>query len=173
MQVEKRESTRRKGDTLIYETLHFNRTLIKVLEGKKGNLNKILYRLHRLSMKLGRRRRDGNVGKAFYESLELIARLLLEMGLIEQLPRKVYLRKMFGQKLERFPVGTRIVGWELQPPKSHQNYLIYLDNGNIFRTSAVLDFGDDYLRTFNSTYLFEIVEESYIGRVKSGNAFTH
>jgi hypothetical protein len=164
---------RRKSDRLIEETAHFHRTLIDILQGKRGDLREITSRLRDAGRNLGRRESDLGIAKDYCDSMENMAELLLELGVIEQLSRRINLRKMRGEKLDKYPVGAQITGWEVKPPRKQERYFLYLDGGGVFRTSTVQECGHDYLRTFYSRYALQILEEAVMGKPKSSDAVLH
>jgi hypothetical protein len=164
MKISRRNAIRRTSDTLIYEVLSLNQTFADLLQGKKRDLRKNLSHLHRIASELGRRGVDRNAAKDLCKSAQMVAELLVEAGVIEQMPRKIRLRKMHGVNLEPFPIGTEIMGWEMNRPIFQERYFIYLDNGKIFTTSKVLEHREDYLRTYYSVYSLGVVEEFYMGK---------
>ena len=170
MERERRAAMRRKSDRLIEETAHFHRTLIDILQGKRGDLHEITARLRDAGRNLGRRDSDRRLAKGYCDTMENMAELLLELGVIEHLPRRINLRKTRGEKLDVYPVGAQITGWEVKPPRKRERYFLYLDDGGVFRTSSVQECGHDYLHTFYSRYALQILEEAVMGKPKSNDA---
>jgi len=162
----RKKDVRRKSDLLVLEMIRLNRTIIDILRGRRGSVGPIIGRIRNLGSELGRRHKDRKVAVDYSLGPEIITRLLVELGTIEPLPRKIRLIKFHGDITNKFPLGTEIVGWELKRPRCSESYIVYLDNGMRFRTSFVLDHDDNYLRTFYSVYALEVLEEPYIGRAK-------
>jgi hypothetical protein len=158
MTREKRRSARRKSDRLILETMRFHRAILDLLQGKGGDVEEILRGLKELSPTMGRRVGDKELGEEFSRSLEGITNRLMELGVIERLPRKVLLRKVLGKSDGGFPIGLERTGWEMELPKHGERYCLYLDNGNVFRTGLVEECGVDHFRTGNSIYAIEVLE---------------
>lgn len=173
MKISRRNAVRRASDTLMYEILTLYRTFADLLQGKKKDLKKELSLLHRIATELGRREEDRKAARDLCKSAETIAELLVESRVIEPMPRKILLRKMQGVNLEPFPVGTEIMGWEMNRPIFQERYFIYLDNGKIFTTSKVLEHREDYLRTYYSVYNLRVVEAFYMGKQMPKHVTTH
>jgi hypothetical protein len=151
---------RRASDELIRETVQFHRKVLDLLQGKEGDFGEILYRIQQLCAQLGRREEDQRLGEAFSETVEGVARRLVEIGAIEQIPRRVKLIKLTGKKEEEIPVGVERLGWEMKRPKLGESYCLYKDTGGVFRTSPVEECDEETLRTGNSVYRIEVLEET-------------
>lgn len=162
---------RRTSDKLLMETIKVHRTLLDLLQGKSGNIMGALRKLAELGLDIGRREEDRKIGEALTKGLGEIAQRLMELGIIEQLPRKVRLKKVLGKNDTKFPVGTERVGWEMEVPKIGQSYCLYMDNGKVFRTAEVADLGPSHFRTTNSVYQLEILEENVVGAAPPKNLF--
>jgi hypothetical protein len=161
---------RRSSDRLLMETIKVHRTLLDLLQGKSGNIMGALRRLAELGLDLGRREEDKQIGEALTRGLGEIAQRLLELGVIEQLPRKVRITKVLGKNDSKFPVGTQRIGWEMELPKIGQSYCLYMDNGKVFRTGEVADLSPTHFRTTNSVYELEVLEESVAGALSPGGS---
>jgi hypothetical protein len=161
---------RRKSDQLIRETMRFHYTLLELLEGKEGQFSPVLHRVQRLSNELGRRGEDRKLGKVYARGLERLASRLVEIGLIEHLPRKVRLEKIYGKMNERFPVGTVRIGWERDLPRAEKCYRLYMEDGRIFRTGKILEYGINYFRTANSVYKIDNITEEPVKSRHHGKA---
>ncbi|MEJ5377148.1 MAG: hypothetical protein WHX93_11265 [bacterium] len=161
--VERRTRTRRGADQLLLETIRVHRTLLELLHGKSANLSAALRRLEEMGLDLGRREQDRQVGEALTGGLDAIAKRLLELGIIEQLPRKVKVVKVLGKDGSSFSVGTERVGWEMDLPRVGQRYCVYLDDGRVFRTGEVTEVGQGHFRTGNSVYEIHVLEEDAAG----------
>jgi len=159
MVTEKRGGARRKSDRLIRETMELHRAIIDMMEGKGGDLPAVLTKLRRMGCELGRREEDRRLGEVLSAGLEGIVRRLVELGVIEQVPRKVRLRKVLGKAEKAFPVGMEKVGWEMDLPKVGERYSLYLDDGRVFRTGDVLEYEERHFRTRNSVYEIQVIEE--------------
>lgn len=159
----RRAEPRRSSDRLLMETIKVHRILLDLLQGKSGDLSGALKRLAELGLDLGRRSEDKEVGQALAKGLDEIAHRLLELGIIEQLPRKVRLIKVLGKNDGRFPIGTQRIGWEMDLPRVGHSYCLYLENGRVFRTGEVTEIGKTHFRTTNSVYEIEIIEEGSVG----------
>jgi hypothetical protein len=168
MEKEKRKSMRRKSDLLVRKTIQLNRTLIDLLRVQRGDLGNDLNRIRALGLSLGRREQHREAAADYFSGQERITQVLIELGIIERLPRRVRLRKLQGAITYPFPLGTGIVGREYKHPRHSYRYLLYLDSGLRFRTSVVRDHCDDYLRTAYSLYRLEVLEEPYMGKTKLG-----
>jgi hypothetical protein len=153
---------------LVVETIRVHRKLLELLQGKGGNIAGTLRRIQEMGADLGRREEDRKLGQALSEGLDSISRRLLELGVIDQLPRKVRLTKILGRTNGRFPVGVEKVGWEMDLPLLGQRYCLYLDDGRVFRTGEVTEHRDDHFRTGNSVYKIEVVEERTAELATSG-----
>jgi hypothetical protein len=160
MDVDQRNSVRRKTDQLLLETIRVHRVLLSMLQGKGGNMSSALRRLQQLGVDLGRRDDDRRLGQTLSEGLIGIANRLLELGIIDQLPRRIRLTKILGKSNGKFPVGMEKVGWEMEIPKVGERYCLYLDDGRVFRTGQIAEYGDDRFRTGNSVYKIEVMEEA-------------
>jgi len=158
METEKRRIVRRKSDQMLMETLRFHRAILDLLQGKAGDFQGALSRIQLCSSGLGRRESDRRLGEEFRKNLEEIADRLVELGVIERLPRKIRLRKVLGKTQGKFPLGLERVGWEMEPPKVGHRYCLYLDDGRIFRTGVVMEASPDHFRTGNSVYSLEVME---------------
>lgn len=163
--VERSTRMRRSSDRLLLETIKVHRTLLELLHGKSANLSAALRRLEEMGLDLGRREQDREMGEALTGGLEAIARRLLELGIIEQLPRKVKVIKVLGKESSAFPVGTERVGWEMDLPRPGQRYCLYLEDGRVFRTGEVTELGQNHFRTGNSVYELQVLEEDSAGPV--------
>jgi hypothetical protein len=157
--TEKRAQIRRKTDRLIRETMNVHRIILDLLQGRKGDFAKALRQMQVVGSSLGRRAEDRKLGEALSQGVEGIARRLLELGIIDQLPRKVRLRKVLGVSGSKFPVGLERVGWEMDVPKAGERYCLYMDDGRLFRTGEVTEQSNDHFRTGNSVYEIEEVAE--------------
>lgn len=155
----RRKEPRRSSDRLLMETVRVHRTLLDLLHGKSANVSAALQRLKQFDLDLGRRNEDKQIGQALTGGLDAIARRLLELGVIEQLPRKVRLVKVLGKDGSTFPVGTERIGWEMNLPELGQRYCLYLEDGRVFRTGEIKELGRDHFRTGNSVYEMEIMQE--------------
>ncbi len=156
---QQRTQIRRKTDRLIRETMDVQRTILNLLHGKKADFAMGLRRMQLLGRDLGRRAEDRRLGEALSEGLEGIARRLLELGIIDQLPRKVRLKKVLGVSGSKFSVGLERVGWEMELPKLGERYCLYMDDGRLFRTGEVTEYGNDHFRTGNSVYEIQVLEQ--------------
>lgn len=161
--VDRRARTRRSSDQLLMETIKVHRTLLELLHGKSANLSAALRRLEKMGLDLGRREEDKRMGEALTGGLDAIAKRLLDLGIIEQLPRKVRVIKVLGKENSSFPVGTQRVGWEMDLPRLGQRYCVYLDDGRVFRTGEVTEMGQGHFKTGNSVYEIQVLEEDSAG----------
>ncbi|MGQ9654251.1 MAG: hypothetical protein ACUVXD_09330 [Thermodesulfobacteriota bacterium] len=159
MVEEKRERARRSSDRLIRQTVEFHRAIVDIMEGRGGDLDSVLKMARQMGVGLGRREEDRRLVELLSAGLEGLARRLVELGVIEQVPRKVRLRKVLGKSDEKFPVGMEKLGWEMDLPKVGERYCLYLDDGRVFRTGEVLEYGEGHFRTRNSVYEIQRVEE--------------
>lgn len=166
--MERRGRIRRGSDQLLMETIKVHRTLLELLHGKSANLSAALRRLEQMGLDLGRREEDKKMGEALTGGLDAIAKRLLELGIIEQLPRKVKIVKVLGKESSTFPVGTERVGWEMDLPRLGQRYCVYLEDGRVFRTGEVTEMGHGHFRTGNSVYELQVLEEDSAGSMGSG-----
>lgn len=166
--MDRRAAIRRSSDHLLMETIKVHRTLLELLHGKSANLSAALRRLEQMGLDLGRREEDKKMGEALKGGLDAIAKRLLELGIIEQLPRKVKVIKVLGKDGSSFPVGTERVGWEMDLPRLGQRYCLYLEDGRVFRTGEVTEMGQGHFRTGNSVYELQVLEEDSTGSMGSG-----
>jgi len=102
----------------------------------------------------------GDAAVPLRQSDRIIAGRLLELGIIDQLPRKIRLTKILGKTNGEFPVGIEKIGWEMNLPKVGERYCLYLDDGRVFRTGEVAECRVDHFRTGSSVYRVEVLEES-------------
>lgn len=166
--VDRRARMRRSSDHLLMETIKVHRTLLELLHGKSANFSAALRRLEQMGLDLGRREQDKKMGEALRGGLDAIAKRLLELGIIEQLPRKVKVIKVLGKESSFFPVGTEKIGWEMDLPRLGQRYCVYLEDGRVFRTGEVTEMGHGHFRTGNSVYELQVLEEDSTGSISSG-----
>ncbi len=159
---EQRTHIRRKSDQLIRETADVHRTILDLLQGKKADFAKGLRRMQVVVRNLGRRQEDHKLGEALSQSLEQVVRRLMELGIIDQFPRRVRLKKTRGAGRSKFPVGLERVGWEMELPKPGARYCLYLDDGRLFRTGEVTQCRDDRFRTGNSEYAIETLADPFL-----------
>lgn len=73
--------------------------------------------------------------------------------------RKVIIRKVKGSGEGGFPDGTERIGWEREPPRVGARYIVYEDNGKVYRTSVVRKVAGDLFETAHSTYVLKVLEE--------------
>lgn len=159
MVKEKREGARRSSDRLIRQTMEFHRGIIDIMEGRGGDLPALLRMVRQMGVGLGRRDEDRKLGELLSAGLEGLARRLVELGVIEQVPRKVRLRKVLGKSNEKFPVGMEKLGWEMDLPKVGERYCLYLDDGRVFRTGEVMEYSEEHFRTRNSVYEIHVAQD--------------
>ncbi len=169
MVKERRGGARRSSDLLIRQTMEFHRAIIDIMEGRGGDLPSLLRMARQTVVDLGRREEDRRLGELLSAGLEGLARRLVELGVIEQVPRKVRLRKVLGKSNDKFPIGVEKLGWEMDLPKVGERYCLYLDDGRVFRTGEVLEYGEEHFRTRNSVYEIRVVQEGGPARgIKKG-----
>ncbi len=159
MVKEKREGARRSSDRLIRQTMEFHRAIVDIMEGRGGDLDSVLRMVRQMGVGLGRREEDRRLGELLSAGLEGLVRRLVELGVIQQVPRKVRLRKVLGKTDEKFPVGMEKLGWEMDLPKVGERYCLYLDDGRVFRTGEILEYGEGHFRTRNSVYEIRPLQE--------------
>ena len=73
--------------------------------------------------------------------------------------RKVSIQRIEGENHPYVPIGTVHEGWELDPPLVGERYSLFKDCGTIFRSSKVLEVGEEIFRTRNSVYALRVVEQ--------------
>jgi hypothetical protein len=139
------------------ETVRFHRAVLDLLQGKDGDFSEILYRIQEISGRIGRREEDRKLGEALRHSSERLARRLMELGLIRQMPRKIRLRKLHGGDQGPLSVGGERIGWEMEAPVPGRRYCLHQDGGRVLRTGIVEACGAGYVRTQNSLYAHEVV----------------
>jgi hypothetical protein len=161
--VDRRDEPRRSSDRLLMETIKVHRIFLDLLHGRSANLSAALRRLEEMGLDLGRREQDRQMGEELTGGLDAIAKRLLELGIIEQLPRKVKVIKVLGKEGSSFPIGTEKLGWEMDVPRLGQRYCVYLDDGRVFRTGEVTELGQGHFRTGNSVYELKVLEEGAAG----------
>jgi hypothetical protein len=159
MSADQRMDLRRGSDAVLRETAKVHRILLDLLNGKEGNFRGALAHFQRLGVDLGRRQEDRELSDVLAQGLQGIARRLLELGIIDQVPRRIRLTKVLGKADGKFPVGTLKLGWEMDLPKVGQRYCLYLDDGRVFRTGEVVEHGRDHFRTTNSVYRLELMDD--------------
>jgi hypothetical protein len=169
MPNDQRGQVRRRSDQLVAETIRAHQVILELLQGKGGNLAGTLRRLQEMGLDLGRREEDRALGTTLSQGLESIAKRLLELGVIEQLPRRVRLTKILGKSNGRFAVGVERLGWEMDIPQLGQRYCLYLDDGRVFRTGEVAEHRDDHFRTGNSVYKIQVMDERSAASAGNGD----
>jgi hypothetical protein len=70
------------------------------------------------------------------------------------------------------PSAWEKVGWEKNSPKVGEEYHLHLEAGGVLKTSKVVEVGDGYFQTANSSYCLEVVKGKSDQPAKSENAAT-
>jgi hypothetical protein len=160
---ERRKEVRRSSDRILEETVQFNRILLDILEGRPQPFLDYQLRLHEIRELLGRREADRLAADELMVGLERIVRRLVEMGVIDKMPRKVRICKVEGQPGESFPSGTMREGWEKEEPQVGKRYCLYQDSGKIYRTGTVQRVAPDEFQTGYSIYRIEVLDGEPLG----------
>jgi hypothetical protein len=156
---ERRRRSRRASDRIIREAVRFNRILLDILSGCPQPFLDYTLRLKEIRELLGRRTEDRQMADELADGLERIVRRLVEIGVIDKMPRKIRIRKIRGEAGESFPTGTVREGWEKEAPEVGKRYCVYQDNGKIYRTGLVQRVSPAEFVTGYSTYRLEVLEE--------------
>ncbi len=156
---ERRRQFRRGSDRILREAVRFNRILLDILGGRPQPFLDYNLRIGEIRELLGRRQEDRQMADELANGLERIVRRLVEIGVIEKMPRKVRIRKIKGEEGESFPEGTVREGWEKDAPQIGKRYCVYQDNGKIYRTGLVQRVSPGEFVTGYSTYKLDVLEE--------------
>jgi hypothetical protein len=159
MTGQKRGRARRgEVDGRIHDRIRFHRTLLDLLCSNGEDLDKVLQRIRQLCPHVEYEIWEEKLAEHPPTNRQEIAGFLQSLGVIQQVPRKVRLKRVLGKMDGKFPVGTEKIGWEIEWPAPGKRYCLYMEGGRVFRTGKVEEFDVDHFRTGNSVYAIEAVE---------------
>ena len=161
-----RTEIRRGSDVLIIQIVEYLRILSTIIDGEDYDFGEPLADLIGMKEEIGRRQDDEELIDELCGLLEKISVALVEKKkLLEiaegKLPgkkgRRVRLTKLESIGKSDQTVGTTIDGWERMKPVEGKIYVIYKDNGKVYKTTALTKLYEDRFQTRNSIYKIEVI----------------
>jgi hypothetical protein len=118
----------------------------------------VLLLICQLSACFGKRQEDRRLWLAFLRNLENIFDHFRQLWILGRMPGLVRLKKEKGRKNRSLLISV-IEGWEIKQPMVGEPYSLFMPEGRLLQTSVVTRIDDKRIRTKNSTYIIEVIEE--------------
>lgn len=160
MENKRQIKIRRQSDRVLQKTVEILQILEKRAKGEDVDFTEAYAELVGMKDQLGRRKEDHRLGETLCITIEGLADTMSrpvpsKAESREDSHRKVRLTKMSGDKSQ----GKAIVGWEDKAPLVGQGYRVFREDGGIILTSVVIKVASGEIRTRNSVYQIEVLEE--------------
>jgi len=158
-QQDRRSQIRRRSDMALRHTVEILKLLDRMFKGEKVDFGEYYSDLVGMRSNLGRREEDRVLAESLCSALEALAADIQGLTGESKTLRRVRITKMSGRRHAALDVHSSFVGWEEARPKVGANYMVFKDQGGVFRSAMVIRVGDGEFQTRNSLYRVEVLEE--------------
>jgi hypothetical protein len=161
MEKDRRKRAQRGSDLFMAMTTKVLVFLEMLSRGEDADFDAAYAELVGVKDRLGRREADHKTAEELCAAVRAIATSVTPRVTGAVKGGEEQLRRVRLTKVSRRRPGddTSVMGWEMKRPALGKSYLVYTDKGSVFRTSVVVKMVSGYIRTRNSAYQIDLLED--------------